>query len=156
MKNEGEQEFQDISIDLAAPVKKKDKRWPVELPDTADKLLRGRRRKMIRQEHMAAYLGISQYRLNRMESGERPIPPEIALKAQERLNRYDRDCSTRTSALVGFFRMDGYSMQRLADASGLAKSRIKAIGRGSAVTDNELEALLGVPPKPNRVRNRRR
>lgn len=156
----GTEEFEVKVIDakdLLARGETKTKRWAVGLPDTAEKLLRGRRRKMICQEYMATYLGISRYRLNRMESGEKLIPPEIALKAQERLNRYERDCSTTPSMLVSIFSMDGYSMQLLADASGLAKSRIRAIKHGAVkVAAKDIEALLGVPTKPNRIRNRRR
>ena len=120
----------------------------------AKQLLVGRRRKMLCQEDMAVYLDISRYRLNNMEEGERPIPPDIALKAQQIFDRYKRDCSYEPHMLTRIYQRDGYNIQRLASASGLSANKIRAIRRHTArVSDKEMEALLNIPPKPNRVRN---
>lgn len=134
-------------------IKKHDSHNWTELPDTPEKLLKGRRTKLLCQEEMAAYLKVSGHILNRMEEDKRTISPEIADKAFQILNRYGRDCFSRPHALVYILAKDGYSIQSLASASGLSVDRIKAMRRGNTkVLPEELEALLGIPPRPHRTR----
>ena len=128
-----------------------------EIPSSARRLLHWRRRRLIRQEHMAVYLGISRYRLNKMEAGDSPIPLDIAIKALEVINRNNRDCVRYPSMLINLFRYDGYSMKLLYQATGIGPTRLRAIKKDRVkITDAELEILLSLPPKPHRPPKKRR
>jgi DNA-binding XRE family transcriptional regulator len=120
----------------------------VQVPRTGRELILARRRKMLSQEDMAIYLGISRLKLCRMEQEQIEMPDPIAFKAQEILNQYARDCSRSPYAVVRFLQRDGFSYREISSASGIAVTRVKAIGRWGKPTSSELEALLNVPPRP--------
>ncbi len=108
-----------------------------------------RRRRILSQYEMAAYLGISRYRLRKMEAGESELPDAVAIEAQRILNQHSKDCFNIPEYAVMVLRYDGFSYKQIADESGIAASRVKAIARRERQpTASELEALLNVPPRP--------